>query len=206
MMIQRELAVAPFHGGAAALEQIGAFTGDLFDTLANGGGQGLQRMIVLSQWLEQLRTEIAQSVSCLGVAAASGDTLEIQGRNQLLDDSALHGRGQTEGLDFGLQGGEEKGDGGEQLRGQALRFGESSACTRGQIGGFGEALQSFPNVFEALRNAFDRLRLAALQVVGVIQHAELTHQRTQRMQRKGCRVRSTQRMQGQVREQGQVYN
>ena len=41
MMIQRQLAVTPLHGRAAALEQIGAFAGYLLDTLSDGRGECL---------------------------------------------------------------------------------------------------------------------------------------------------------------------
>ena len=47
VMIQRQVAVAPFHTGTAALEQIGTARGDRFDVGAACGWQGLQRM----RWL-----------------------------------------------------------------------------------------------------------------------------------------------------------
>ncbi len=72
-------------------------------------------MIALAQWLEQPLAQCVQAVSSLGAGAARGDTFQIQGRNQLLDDGGLHGERQIKGLDLGLQGGEEKGERGEQL-------------------------------------------------------------------------------------------
>ncbi len=44
VVIERQVAVAAFHAGAAALEQIGAAPGDLLDAGAKRGRKGLQRM------------------------------------------------------------------------------------------------------------------------------------------------------------------
>lgn len=41
VMVQGELTVAPFHAGAAALEQIGAFAGDGLDGAAQVGVEHL---------------------------------------------------------------------------------------------------------------------------------------------------------------------
>jgi len=57
------------------------------------------------------------------VGAARGDALQIKSGNQLFDEGALQVGWQREGLDLPLQGGEEKGEGGQQLGGQTLRLG-----------------------------------------------------------------------------------
>ena len=44
VMVERQVAVAAFHAGAAALKQIGAALGDLRDACAKRGREGLQRM------------------------------------------------------------------------------------------------------------------------------------------------------------------
>ena len=44
VVIKREVSVAAFHAGAAALEQIGAALSDLLDACAKRGREGLSRM------------------------------------------------------------------------------------------------------------------------------------------------------------------
>ena len=44
VVIARQVAVATFHAGAAALEQVGAALRDILDAGAKAGGEGLQRM------------------------------------------------------------------------------------------------------------------------------------------------------------------
>jgi len=78
MMIERELAVATFDGGAAALEQIGTVGGDLLEVLARLGGQALQGMPGLAQRREQLRAERTHASARVGVRAARGDALQIE--------------------------------------------------------------------------------------------------------------------------------
>jgi hypothetical protein len=63
VMMQRQLADAPFHAGAAALEQIGANAGDLFDPGARRGRETLQRMIGATQRLQQRGTRRLHAVS-----------------------------------------------------------------------------------------------------------------------------------------------
>ena len=41
VMIERQVAVATFHAGTAALEQVGAAPGDLLDACAKGGRECL---------------------------------------------------------------------------------------------------------------------------------------------------------------------
>ena len=48
MMMQGQLTVAPLHAGAAALEQVGAVAGHLFESRALGRREGLKRVIGLA--------------------------------------------------------------------------------------------------------------------------------------------------------------
>ena len=105
VMMQRQLAVASLHTGTAALEQIGAGPGDLFDPRALLGRETLQRMIGAPQRVEQRGTHRIHAVSGLGRGAAGGDALEIDGRDELLEDCHLQLRGQREGSDPGCHGG-----------------------------------------------------------------------------------------------------
>ena len=104
LVMQGQLAVAALHPGAAALEAIGAFAGHLFQARSLGGRQGLERMGAVAQRFEQLLTQLAQSVTRLGMGAARGDALQIQSGNELFDEGALQGGRQREGLDLLLQG------------------------------------------------------------------------------------------------------
>jgi hypothetical protein len=85
VMMQRQLAVASFHTGTAALEQIGAGADNLFDLCARLGRQTLQRMIGLTQRVEQYATRCLHALSGLGRRAACGDALEVQGGDELLE-------------------------------------------------------------------------------------------------------------------------
>ena len=162
MVMEGQLTVAALHPGAAALEAIGAVAGHLFEVRALGGRQGLERMRAVAQRFEQLAAQRAQSVTRLGVGAARGDALQIQGGNQFFDEGALQVGGQREGLDLQLQGGEEKGNGGQQLGSQTLRLGQAFTGARRQISGRGDAPELRPDVVEALRDLFDGLYLSAL--------------------------------------------
>ena len=93
MMMQRQLAVASFHTGAAALEQIGASAGDLFDLGARLGRQTLQRMIGSTQRVEQGGTRCLHALSGLGRGAACGDAFEVQGGDELPEDRRFQLRG-----------------------------------------------------------------------------------------------------------------
>ncbi len=169
VMMQRQLAVASFHTGAAALEQIGASAGDLFDPSAVRGRETLQRMIGAPQDVEQRGTRRLHAVSGLGSGAAGGDALEIQGGDELLEDRRFHLRGQCEGLDPGGHGGEEERERGEPLHGQALGLHDAFAGALGQLGGLGQSLQARPDVGEARRHALHRLRLSIHRIIRVIQ-------------------------------------
>ena len=57
VMIEGQLAVAALHAGAAALEQLGTGSSDGFDTLAQHGFEGLERMCRLAQRCKPLRAE-----------------------------------------------------------------------------------------------------------------------------------------------------
>ncbi len=85
-------------------------------------------------------------VTRLRVGAARGDALQIQGGNQLFDEGALQVGWQREGLDLPLQGGEEKGEGDQQLGGQTLRLGQAFTGARRQIRGRGDAPEPRPDV------------------------------------------------------------
>jgi hypothetical protein len=115
-------------------------------------------------------------VTRLGAVAARGDALQIQRGNQLFDERALQGEWQREGLDLHLQGGEEKGEGGQHLGTQTLRLGQAFTGARRQISSRGDTPEPRPDVVEALRDLFDGLCLSALQVIRVIQDTQLTHQ------------------------------
>jgi len=62
--------------------------------------------------------------------------------------------------------------------GQALCLGEAITGACRQLGGLGEALQARPHVGEARGDAFDRLCVPGVQVIRVIQDAELADQLT----------------------------
>jgi hypothetical protein len=152
LVMQGQLSVTALHPGTAALEAIGAFTGDLFQARSLGARQGLKRMVAVAQRFEQLVAQCAQSVTRLGVGAARGDALQIQGRNQLFDEDALQVGWQREGLDLQLQGGEEKGEGGQQLGSQTLRLGQALTGARRQISGLGDTPELRPDAVEGRNN------------------------------------------------------
>ena len=102
LVMQGQLSITALHPGTAALEAIGAFAGHLFQARSLGARQGLERMVAVAQRFEQLVAQCVQSVTWLGVGAARGDALQIQGRNQLFDEGALQLGGQREGLDLHL--------------------------------------------------------------------------------------------------------
>ncbi|MCM8624108.1 MAG: CRISPR-associated endonuclease Cas1 [Candidatus Accumulibacter sp.] len=58
---------------------------------------------------------------------------------------------QREGLDLQRQGGEEKGEGGQQLCSQTLRFGQALTSARRQLCGLGDTPEPRPDAVEALR-------------------------------------------------------
>ncbi len=97
VMMQRQLAVASFHTGAAALEQIGASAGDLFDPSAVLGRETLQRMIGAPQDVEQRGTRRLHAVSGLGRGAAGGDALEVDAGDELLRGPPLPAPGIVRG-------------------------------------------------------------------------------------------------------------
>ena len=94
------------------------------------------------------------------------------GRNELLEDRRVQGRGQVEGLNLGGHGGEEEGEGGQPPHGQALGLGEAFASALGQIGRRGEAVQARPHCGEPRGDALDRLCWSGLRIVRVIQETE----------------------------------
>jgi hypothetical protein len=176
LVMQRQLTVPPLHPGTAALKAVGAVAGDLFQVRALGRRQGVERMGAVAQRFEQLAAQRSQSVPRLGMGAARGDALQIQGGNQLFDEGALQVGWERKGLDLQLQGGKEKGEGGQQLGGQTLRFGQTFTGARRQVSGRGDTPELRPDAVESLCDLFDRLCLSALQVIRVIQDAELSHQ------------------------------
>ena len=92
-------------------------------------------------------------------------------RNGLLTPPAqghLDLRGQVECLDAGLYGGEEKGNGGDELCRHALGLGDAFTGACGQIGLFGHLVQPRPIVGKALGDPFGRLRLPGEEVVRVV--------------------------------------
>ena len=166
LVMQGQLSITALHPGTAALEAIGAFAGHLFQARSLGARQGLERMVAVTQRFEQRAAQRAQSVTRLGEGAARGDALQIQGRNRLFDEGALQLGGQHEGLDLQRQGGEEKGEGGQQLGSQTLRFGQALTGARRQLRGLGDTPEPRPDAVEALRDLFDGLCLSALRSYG----------------------------------------
>ena len=139
VMIQRQVAIAPFHAGTAELKQIGTTRGDRLDVYAACGCQGLQRMRRLVHGFEPRRAQRRESLAVLGVGATPGDPLQIERLNQLGQDLVLHVGSQVQGVDPGLNGRPEEGQGGLPLDRQARRLGEVFAGARGQVGRVGEA-------------------------------------------------------------------
>ncbi len=76
MMMQGQLTVAARHTGTAALEQIGAVAGHLFEALAVRGRESVKRMLGLAQRFEQLRAQCPQWGSGLG-AGTAGDRRDV---------------------------------------------------------------------------------------------------------------------------------
>ena len=126
MMMQGQLTIAAFDRGTAALEEVGTLTGDLFDALALGRREGLERVIGLAQRFEEVVTQRSQAVAVLGAGMARGDAFEVQGGNELLNEGGLQVGRQREGLDLEVQGREEKGDGRQPLGGQACALARRS--------------------------------------------------------------------------------
>jgi hypothetical protein len=106
--------------------------------------------------------------ACLGTGAARGDALDVEHRHQLSQDSLLDVRRQVQGFDTLLHGGEEEGHRREQRGRQALGFGRMCLCSRRQVGCPGEAFELLPNALQASGQALGRLRLGALQALGMI--------------------------------------
>lgn len=176
MMMQGQLTIAAFDRGTAALEEVGTLTGDLFDALAIGRREGLERVIGLAQRFEEVVTQRSQAVAVLGAGMARGDAFEVQGGNELLNEGGLQVRRQREGLDLEVQGREEKGDGRQPLGGQALRLGEALAGARGEISGLGHVVKPRPDVGKPLSDARHRLGLAGRQVIRVIHITEFAQE------------------------------
>ena len=111
----------------------------------------------------------------LGAGAAISDPVEIDGRDEALAECPLDLGSQVEHVNFGLYGGEEESDGGDQLRGHT--FGLLNALTGScrQVGLFGQLLQTPPTVLEALGDTFGRLCLPSEQIVGMIDATDLAH-------------------------------
>jgi hypothetical protein len=132
----------------------------------------------LAERFEQLTAQGAQSVARFGVRAARRDPFQVERRNHLGQEGVLQGGRQIQGLDLGLHGRKEKGDGGQELDGQALGFGQALAGPRRQIGRVGQLLQPCPDIGKALGDARHGLRLSVRQVIGVIEDSQFTHQVT----------------------------
>lgn len=78
MMMQGQLTIAAFDRETAALEEVGTLTGDLFDALAIGRREGLERRIGLAQRFKEVMTQRSPAVAVLGAGMASvpcGSTL-----------------------------------------------------------------------------------------------------------------------------------
>ena len=187
MVMERELAVAALDRGAGALEQIGTVAGHLLEVGARVGVERLDRMVWLQQRLEDLGAQGAQVGARLGPGSARGDALEVERRDQLLQDSLFDIRRQAQGLDALLHGGEEESHRRQQRGGQAPGFGQMCLRSRRQVGRLGEACELLPNALQARGQALGRLRLGALQVVGVIRLAKGAYEPA-RLQAAGLRL------------------
>jgi hypothetical protein len=75
----------------------------------------------------------------LGPRAAGGDPLEVDGRNQLLNDGVVDVRREIQRFDLCQDRGKEEGHGGEQLGGGAFPICRSS--TTGRLGRKGHIFQ-----------------------------------------------------------------
>lgn len=100
VMVQGQLAVSTLHAGVAALKQVGALAGHLFEPLTVFGCKRRDRVVGLARRLEQLRAQCPQAVPGLGAGAANGSAIEIERPNELLDQGGIHRGRQIEGLDF----------------------------------------------------------------------------------------------------------
>jgi hypothetical protein len=89
LVMQRQLTVPPLHPGTAALKAVGAVAGDLFQVRALGRRQGVERMGAVAQRFEQLAAQRSQSVPRLGMGAARGDALQIQGGSVFVPGSEV---------------------------------------------------------------------------------------------------------------------
>ena len=92
--------VVVVHGGERRELAIGAVAGHLFQARALGERQGVERMGAVAQRFEPLAAQRAQSVTRLGVGAARGDALQIQGWNQWFDEGTLQVGGSARASTF----------------------------------------------------------------------------------------------------------
>ena len=175
MVMQGELTIAPFDTGAAALAQIGAFCGHLFEALTLRDGQRLEGMLRLAQGLQALSDQGPQSVARLGVGGTLGHAVEVNRGDQWFGERRFQRRGKIQGLDLGGQGSKEKGEGGQQLSGHALGFREAFMRSAGQVGRRRNLLESRPDGANALGDLFHGLDLSGREIVGVIQRTPFTH-------------------------------
>ena len=119
-----------------------------------------------------------ESMAVLGVAAATRDPLQIECWNQLGQDRLLKVGRQVQGVDPGLDGPPEEGQGSQPLDRQALRLGETFAGAGGSVGRLGEVRQARPHVSAAGGHALNGLCRAAREVIRVIQRTEFTDRLT----------------------------
>ena len=98
VLVKRQLAIASLDTGATALEQIGAFAGDLFEQGAGVGLQGLNGMGGLTQRSEQAVTEGQMALTGFGVWGAGGEAFEVERGDEGGAHGVLDGRRLMEAL------------------------------------------------------------------------------------------------------------
>ena len=176
MLIQREEPVASLDTGTAALEQVGALTGDLFEVTAGFTVKGLDGVRRLLKRCEALRAQTLEPMPLLRVGAALGRPLQVERGNQVVEHRLLDHGSQVKGMHPGRDRHEEERQRGHQRGGESLRLGQMRAETLGQGRLFGDRLQALEERPEPLGEVLGGLRLAVLEVVGVIERAQVCDQ------------------------------
>ena len=120
MVVQRQLAVAPFHGGTAALEEVGAFRGDLFHPSALRLAQQGQWAVGLAQGPQQFLGKPPEALALFRLRASARHPVQVDRGDQAALHEHFHLRRQVQRLHLGLAGGDEKLQGQQHGLGQPL--------------------------------------------------------------------------------------
>ena len=160
LMMAGQLPVAPFDTGTAALKEIGGVAGHLLQALTVIGGEGLEHRFGLTQRRQQRGDQGPQSPALRRLGGAFGHAVEINRGDRLFGERRFQRRGKIQGLDLGGQGGEEEGEGGQPLGGDALGFREALARSAGPVGGGGDLVSARPDGAKALRDLCHGLTLS----------------------------------------------